>query len=129
MKFKLNLLALILVAFVICVPLSGCGTTAQRASFQTASGTAVTVEVGLAAYNQFAKAGKTTLNQNLKVKEAFEKYKLAMATACDAGAIYAASNTTNAPAAAAYQQAMLNGAQSITDFLNLVQSFGVKLTN
>lgn len=107
--------------------ITGCGTTAQKTVYRSAATTSVTVEAALHGYNAFAKAGKTTVEQNRKVKEAYEKYQAAFAVVCDAGAIYAATGGTNAPASAALQQAVLNSSQTITDLVNLVQSFGVKL--
>ena len=107
---------------------SGCKSTPQQVAYQAAGTTAVTVETALAAYDQFAKAGKTTVAQNLAVKNAYVKYQAAFAVLCDAGAAYAASGgATNAPVAAALEQATANANQSINDVIALVQSFGVKL--
>jgi hypothetical protein len=107
---------------------TGCHTTAQSAAFQTAGTTTVTVEVALHAYNQFAAAGKTSVAQNLAVKNAYEKYQLAAAAVCDAGAIYAAANTTNSPpASAALQQAVLESSTAIADLMTLLRSIGVKI--
>ena len=108
---------------------TGCNTTPQRASFITVTTTDVSVETALRAYNVFAAQGKTTVAQNLQVKAAYEKYQAAFAVLCDVGAVYAATSTTNAPAAAALQQATLNASASIADVINLIQSFGVKLNH
>ncbi len=109
--------------------LSGCATGPESAVYQGAGVAQVSVETALQAYDQFAAAGKTTPAQNAAVKAAYEKYQLAFAAACDAGAIYAAAgNGTNAPAASlALEQALQNSNQEISDFVALVQSFGVKL--
>lgn len=104
---------------------TGCTTTAKHNAYVAAGGTQVTVEAAISAYNIYAKQGKTTVAQNLAVKAAYEKYQTAMALVCDLGAIQSASSSTNS--AAAFQQATLNAAQTITDILNLIQSFGVKL--
>jgi hypothetical protein len=127
---RLPLLLLIgLLAATVALPLAitGCGSTPQRVSYQSAATTTVTVETALRAYNEFAKAGKTTPEQNAKVKAAYVKYQAAFAVVCDAGAIYAASGGTNAPANAALQQAIVNSGATITDLINLVTTFGVKL--
>lgn len=108
--------------------LTGCHTTPQQATYRAAATTTVTVEVAVRAYNEFAKQGKTTVQQNQQVKAAYEKYQLAMNIVCDAGEIYAASSTTNNAAAdLALQAAMANAQQTINDVIALVRSFGVKI--
>lgn len=127
LKTKYWAVLLLLTAFIIPPTITGCGSTAQQAAYKSAATTSVTVETALRAYNVFAAQGKTTIAQNQKVKAAYLKYQTAFAAVCDAGAIYAASGGTNAPATAALQQAVQNSSQTITDLINLVQSFGVKL--
>jgi len=120
---------LILAVSLIVLPatFSGCGTTAQQVAYKSAATTSVTAETAVRAYNVFAAQGKTTVLQNAQVKAAYEKYQAAFAVLCDAGAIYAAGGGTNAPAATALQQAVLNTSATITDVVNLVKTFGVKL--
>ena len=121
-----------LIAFLLVLPLAtlstGCQSTPQAVTYQAAATTSVTVEAALHAYNAFAAAGKTTVEQNLAVKAAFLKYQAAFAIVCDAGAVYAATGTTNAPAAsAALQTAIVNANATISDLVNLVRTFGVKI--
>ena len=105
---------------------TGCKSTPQQVAYQSVATASVTVETALHAYNVFAAAGKTTPAQNSAVKAAYLKYQAAFAVVCDAGAIYAATGTTNAPAAsAALQTAIANANQSIADLENLIKSFGV----
>lgn len=106
----------------------GCKSTPQQVAYQAAGTTSVTVETAIAGYDILAKNGKTTVQQNLQVAAAFDKYQKAFSVLCDAGAIYAATSSTNSAAAgAALQQAASNSAAELTDLVNLVQSFGVKL--
>jgi len=108
--------------------LTGCQTTAQQATYQAAGTASVTVEAALHAYDVFAAQGKTTPAQNAAVKAAYEKYQSAFAVVCDAGAVYASTVTTNAPAAsAALQTAIVNANQTISDLVNLIRSFGVTI--
>ena len=111
----------------ISVPLEGCKSSAQKTVFQTTATTSVSVEAALREYNALAKAGKTTIAQNRQVKAAYLKYQAAFAVVCDAGQVYAAAAKSGdpAPAAAALQEAVKNSAQTITDIINLVGSFGV----
>lgn len=128
MKIK-YLIALIAALVLALMPLSftGCGSTPQKVAYKSAATTTVTVETAIRAYNVFAAQGKTTVAQNQKVKDAYLKYQAAFSVLCDAGAIYAATGGTNAPAAAALQQAVQNSSDSINDIIKLVTIFGVKL--
>lgn len=105
---------------------SGCATT-QRATYQVASSTSVTVEVALKTYNVFAAQGKTTIAQNIKVKEAYERYQVAMEIVCDAGQAYAATGGADGSTSAALQEAVSNANTSLADLINLIRSFGVKI--
>jgi hypothetical protein len=129
-KTSLYVFLVATLAFSGLVAVTGCKTTPQQASYQAAGSASVTVEAALQAYNVFV-TGKTdaaTIKQNAAVKAAYLKYQAAMAVVCDAGAIYAASSGTNAPAASLLmQQAVSNANASIADLVALVQSFGVKL--
>lgn len=121
----------ILLAVCLMMPaileMTGCGTP-QKTTYTAIAATPVTVETALGFYNELAKAGKTTVAQNQKVKAAYLKYQASFAVVCDLGAVYAATSGTNTPAAsAALQQAVLNMGATIGDFQNLLTSFGVKL--
>lgn len=124
-------LPLILLVALLALPLglsTACKSTPQAVTYQAAATTSVTVEAALHAYNAFAKAGKTTVEQNQAVKAAFLKYQAAFAVVCDAGAIYAATSSTNSPAAsAALQTAIVNANNTIADLINLVRALGVKI--
>ena len=117
----------LLIALGACLVLMGCHYTPQRIAYVSASTTAVSVETALAAYNEFAKAGKTSVAQNIAVRDAYEKYQLAAAVVCDAGAVYAETGGTNHVYAAAFQTATMNMSQTVLDVLNLIRSFGVKI--
>lgn len=120
------LIAVVGIGIISCN--TGCKTTAQQAVYQTAGTTEVSVETALAAYDQFAKAGKTTVAQNQQVASLYAKYQTAYAVVCDAGSVYAASSITNTAASnAVLNQAVVNASQTITDLENLITSFGVKL--
>lgn len=107
---------------------TGCHTPPQTVAYRAASGTTLSVETAIRTYNVFAAQGKTTVAQNQQVKAAYEKYQAALLVVCDAGAIYAATSGTNAPAVSlALQVAVQNSAASFADLVNLIQSFGVKL--
>ena len=124
---KPNLSALVAIG-AAAVLFTGCHSTPQQVSYKAVGATDVTVQAALATYDQFAAAGKTTPAENSAVKAAFEKYQHAFAVVCDAGAIYAATSGTNAPAASlALQTAIVNANQSITDLLAIVQNTNHKL--
>ena len=117
----------LLIALGACLMLAGCHYTPQRIAYVSASTTVVSVETAIVAYNEFAKAGKTSVAQNLAVRDAYGKYQLAAAVVCDAGAVYAETGGTNHVYAAAFQTATMNMSQTVMDVLNLIRSFGVKI--
>ena len=124
-------LPLILLVALLALPLAfsaGCKSSPQAVTYQAAATSSVTVEAALHAYNAFAAAGKTTVAQNQAVKAAFLKYQAAFAVVCDAGAIYAATGSTNGTgASAALQTAIVNANATLADLVNLIKTFGVKL--
>ena len=76
---KLPLLLLVALLALPLVTFTGCKSTPQAVTYQAAATSSVTVEAALHAYNAFAAAGKTTVEQNLAVKAAFLKYQAAFA--------------------------------------------------
>ena len=122
-----SVLQAVLLAICLSFAGPGCKSTPQQVAYKSTATVSVTAEAAIRAYDVLAAQGKTTVAQNVKVKEAFQRYQASFAVLCDVGAIYAASATTNAPAAAALQQAVLNTSASISDVVTLVQLFGVKL--
>lgn len=124
---KPNLYARVAIGATAILFAAGCHSTPQQITYKAAGATDVTVQAALATYDTFAAVGKTTPAQNSAVKAAFEKYQIAFAVVCDAGAIYAATSGTNAPAASlALQTAIMNANQTITDLLALVQNINHK---
>lgn len=122
---KITLLLALLLAGIYA---AGCASTPQRAAYQAAGTASISVETALHAYDVFAAQGKTTPAQNAAVKAAYLKYQAAFAVVCDAGAVYAASGQTNAPAiGAALQTAIINANNTIADLINLIRACGVQI--
>jgi hypothetical protein len=115
--------------------ISGCSTTAQQATYQAAGTTAVSVDTAMTLWGTYVAQTHPPIVQEQTVADAYAKYQSAMASVCDAGAVYAAANAagTNtvygsaASASLALQQAITNANQEIIDLENLITSFGVKL--
>jgi len=79
-------------------------------------------------WGAYVKAYHPPASQEQAVKDAYGKYQRAMTVVCDAGAIYASTGNTNAPAAAsALQTAIANANTEISDLESLMTSFGVTL--
>jgi len=110
---------------------TGCQSTPQAVTYQTAGTTAVSVDTAMHLWGAYVAANHPGAATEAQVKAAFEKYQAAMAVVCDAGAIYAATSVTNAPAASqaslALQQAIANAHNELADLQNLIRTFGVKL--
>lgn len=106
----------------------GCSTTPQQVAYRTTGTTIVSVDAAMKEWGAYVATAHPPASQEAAVKNAYEKYQAAMATACDAGAIYASTSSTNAPAAsAALNQAIANAGQELADLERLITSFGVKL--
>jgi hypothetical protein len=106
----------------------GCHSTPQQAVYRTTGATVVSVDAAMDGWGAYVRAVHPPLVQEQAVKAAYERYQKAFAVVCDAGAIYAGSGQTNAPAVAgALQTAIVNANTSISDLENLITSFGVKL--
>ena len=106
---------------------AGCKSTPQQVAYQTAGTAIVSVDTAMNLWGAYVAANHPGAAVETKVKAAFDKYQAAMATVCDAGAIYSATGTTNAPAAAALNQAVASAGQSLLDLENLLTALGVKL--
>ncbi|MGZ4960984.1 MAG: hypothetical protein ACXWKG_19035 [Limisphaerales bacterium] len=116
-----TLFGLILLCVVVGSPM-GCTTSA---AYKTEKATAVTVEKAMAGWNDYVGQFHPSQAAEMKVKSAFEKYRVAELVAIDATAAYAAEKTdakkTTMQAAAAAVAA------SLTDLVAVIQTFGVKL--
>ena len=107
--------------------LTGCGTTAQRAAYQSAGTAVVSVDKAMTVWGDYVAQYHPGTNAEAKVKAAFEKYQASAVVLADAGSIYAASGTTNGPTAAVFTQAVSQSGQTLLDLENLITSFGAKL--
>lgn len=108
---------------------TGCSTaTPQQITYQAAGTTVVTVDAAMKEWGAYVQAEHPSAAEEAAVRAAYDKYQAAMAAACDAGAIYASTASTNAPAASlALNQAVANASQELSDLENLISSFGLKL--
>jgi len=109
----------------------GCNTTPQKVTYQSAGTAVVSVDTAMNLWGAYVAANHPGITQELAVQSAYQKYQAAMATACDAGAIYAASSVTNSSGSSqtslALQQAIASAGKELVDLENLIASFGVKL--
>jgi len=117
MKTKIKTIVGVAVIVLATILIQGCST------FKAAATTDLTVETALAGYDIAAKAGKTTVAQNQKVKAAYVKYQASMALLCDIGASYASGGQTNLTTSAEMQQATVAASQALSDVLTIVQTF------
>ena len=117
------LFALLLPALLI----QGCASAPTNA-YKAEAATDATVSAAMTAWGSYVAANHPPSSQELAVRAAFEKYQAAELLAIDATASYTAATSINSSAALdAMTAASSSVAQSITDLVNLIQSFGVKL--
>lgn len=122
--------------FLLCAGLSAallsaCQSTPQQVTYQAAGTATVSVDTAMHLWGAYVAANHPSTNAELVVKASYEKYQAAMALACDAGSVYAATAVTNATAGAqmqlALQQAISTAGQDLADLERLIASFGVKI--
>lgn len=124
-KIPISFLFLILAS--ASFTLTGCGSTPQKIAYQAAGTTVVTVDTAMSGWGAYVAVKHPGTNEEMTVKNAYEKYQASMAVVCDAGAAYSATGGTNATATAAFNQAIANSSQNLTDLEKLITTYGVTL--
>lgn len=124
---KPPLMLLMIPFLVFSVFFAGCSTTPQRAAYEAAGTTQVTVDTAMTLWGAYVAANHPGTNAEAVVNSAYSKYQTGFAVLADAGAIYAATGGTNSAATAALSQATSNIATEISDLENLIASYGVTL--
>jgi hypothetical protein len=108
---------------------SGCAnTTPNNVAYNTVAATSVTVDVAMDAWGAYVASGHATIDQERQVKAAYEKYQAAVYVVIDAGEVFAGATTnTIVTLSSALTTAQANQSQDLSDLVNLITSFGVKL--
>jgi hypothetical protein len=107
---------------------AGCQVSPTRAAYTAEATAQVSVETAMRAWNDYVGQFHPSLDQERQVKAAYERYRAAMVAMIDASELYASATSTNAPAAAlSAELARQNAANRLTDLVNLLRQFGVKL--
>lgn len=131
-----KLTSLLLAAVILCglIPLVPSCSTANTVAYKSVTTTQVTVEAAMTGWgdwiqDQAIKGTPVPMEQRAKVKAAYERYQAAAVLVTDAGMGYTRANgTTNAPTAqAALNVAIQVAGASLSDLVNLIRSFGIKL--
>jgi hypothetical protein len=119
-------------AMTVAAPLmllTGCGSV-NRTAYVGQSATRVTVQEGIKLWNVWVGQGKATVDQERKVKAAYEKVQASAMVLCDAGAAISAATRQSGTSAstqmlAAFEEASSHFTQDKADFLGLLQALGV----
>lgn len=137
-KLKFLLFApLILGVFILGLAAlnQGCSTP-NTTAYKAAATTQVTVDTAMHLWGAYVSAQKAAgtpvpLATEQAVKDKLVLYQKAMAGVCDAGAAWSGATTTNATGitglAGAFDQAVLNANNTISDLTAFIASLGVKL--
>jgi hypothetical protein len=122
---------LCLAGSIISFGLAGCSTSPVRAAYTAEASTQISVETVMTAWGDYVAQNHPTAATEAKVRDAYQSYQAAMVAAVDASEIFAAASTgdTNSiPASrAAAELARQAAAGRLSDLINLVRTFGVKL--
>jgi len=122
----------LMIAFAsLALLLCSCASTPQKIAYRATGTAIVSVDAAMNLWGAYVAANHPPVNQELAVKNAYEKYQAAMVVVSDAGAAYAATSVTNATAAQqamlALQQATSTASQDLGDLESLLTQLGVKL--
>ena len=125
-----SLLVLVASFWILAAGATGCA-SAPGVAFK-ATGTADSVAVAaLGAWNDYCAANHPPVSQQLAVKAAFQKFKAAEVTALDVALVlqaYSATNSADSAFALAKSTAAVSAeTDALTDLINLLKSFGVKI--
>jgi hypothetical protein len=116
-----GILSIAMCMVIGAMTLTGCNGTVNSNTYKTVATTQVTVSAAMAGWNVYDGTGKATIAQEQAVKSAYQKYQAAIVAVCDAGALLSAGSTASAQDA--LNLAVANANQSITDLVNVIQSF------
>lgn len=114
---------LLILAVAGLVLLPGC-VGPNRTAYRSVAISRVSVHAALELWDGYVESGRATIEQEEKVKAAYELWQSSMKNVCNAGAIYSAAVTTNATGAtgaqAALETAIATAAQRQADLLSLI---------
>jgi len=99
----------------------GCSSV-ERTAYQAVGATQVSVDVAMAVWNDYVKAGKASVTQEMQVKKAYEQYQLAAFIVIDTAK--ATNSKTNS---AALNQVLASASTSLANLVTLIRSFGAKI--
>jgi hypothetical protein len=105
--------------------MAGCSTTSvSTTAYKTEATTDAAVTAAMSGWGAYVAAYHPAVSEELQVQSAFNKYQQAELAAIDATTAFSAATSTNSASSTTNEVAALTAAtQSLTDVLNLVQSF------
>lgn len=129
MNHKLALLGLLVIGVLI---VAGCVYGPRRVTYNTLAGVEIGADQAMQLWGDYVAQFHPPVEQEKIVADAYGKYQLAEEAAIDAtvlGINLAGSGNTNGIANAQSQQsaAMLKAQQALSELLQLLRQFGVKL--
>lgn len=117
-------LALFLLGFIAFFAAQGCSTT-QSTAYKTELAAQTAVETALSGWDVYVQSYHPPVDQERKVKKAFETYRASELLAIDATQSWV--RETNSPAGAiALQNAQIARARAFADLIELIKSLEVK---
>lgn len=128
MRMRFSFLLLACVSLVV-TPLAPVGCSSpQRTVYVTAQATHVSVQEAMRLWGAYVAAKHPPVEQEIRVKDAFDKYVASMKLVADAGKTTADASSTNSTTASAVLSALkANADRDLDDLVSLLRSFGVKI--
>jgi len=125
---KIKHIGIIVAIMMMVSTFAGCKST----PYKVAATTTISVQTAMSLWGAYVSANHPPVEQEQAVKTAYEKWQLSMAIVCDAGKTYAAAQQAGASnqsvLLAALEQSITDLDVNKTDLVNLLVSFGVKIS-
>lgn len=133
MKITDRILAGLMVLCLFCILATsqcGCKSSPATTAVRVSDASRVTVEAALGAWDAYIVQNHPPLDQQLAVKDAWEKYQAAQLVVLDAALVLRTAQeeqTDTTTAKSLLTAAIAEGGQSLADLMALIRKFGVKL--
>lgn len=106
--------------------LIGCSTGAQQTTYRTSSITHASVRAAMGGWNQYVAAGKATIQDEQKVKAAYEKYRQAQLAVINIAQSYGRVGQIDPTTQDQFQAALDASGKALAELLGLLNTFGIK---
>ncbi len=128
-----SLLAAVLIIVTVCVPVgavtglivSGCSTDAQRATYGTTAITHASVRAAMAGWSRHVASGKATIQDEQKVKAAYEKYRQSQLAIINTAQAFGKAGAVDPTAQDRIQATLDASGKALAELIGLLNTYGI----